>query len=416
MNFDFELIVELVKSPTLPMEDFSESSAANSRKRSDFSKRKVEEKECFEVILNGEEVILLGSMIKAFPISVTLRMISRHLHHRTETLKRVGHDSKTSSSPFCKLSVEMLSGTGHSLKPSTNLSGFTQTVLQVKGLVVTSSKEGTSSGKHKNLGAHKLEAGNVMNSNVINNLNIGALDKTTPQTPMTRVITSFKISVPSRLFNHVLSKEFFRLRYVKTRPLVKQKNQYRPKLCKTFLNFDGTCFDVLVFTVTWLKSYRIFTNDTVLKPRSGFLIAAKCSLASSRLFLPISSDIEFICVHVYLKGLSVYTTCAYVSLASDISVDKMRVELIQLAFFDTICNLSLVQVNGVFTDNVILKEMLSLTQWDFENKKLDDVVDRLCAALFLTISASVPIVSEFGPHDCPTWFTTQSRSIRNKKK
>ncbi|KAI9581728.1 hypothetical protein GQX74_010045 [Glossina fuscipes] len=170
-------LLELVKSPTLPMEDFSESSAANSRRRSDFSKRKVEEKECFE----GEGVILLGSMIKAFPISVTLRMISRHLHHRTETLKRVGHDSKTSSSPFCKLSVEMLSGTGHSLKPSTNLSGFTQTVLQVKGLEVTSSKEGTSSGKHKNLGAHKLEAGNVMNSNVINNFNIGALDKTPPQ-------------------------------------------------------------------------------------------------------------------------------------------------------------------------------------------------------------------------------------------
>lgn len=46
--------------------------------------------------------------------------------------------------------------------------------------------------------------------------------------------------------------------------------------------------------------------------------------------------------------------------------------------------------------------MVSLTQGDFENKELDDVVDNLYATLSLTISASVFIVLEFGPRDCPT--------------
>lgn len=49
---NFELMVELVENPRLRTEKFSESTAANSRRRSDFFQRKAEEKECFEVMLN----------------------------------------------------------------------------------------------------------------------------------------------------------------------------------------------------------------------------------------------------------------------------------------------------------------------------------------------------------------------------
>lgn len=128
----------------------------------------------------GGEVFFLRSMIRALPISLKLRMISRHLRHRSETLERVDHDGKTSSGPICELSVEIPSGTGHHLKPSTNLSGSTQRVLQVKGVEVVSSDQGTSNGKHKKM-VHELGTDNVMNSNVINSLNIGALDKSPPQ-------------------------------------------------------------------------------------------------------------------------------------------------------------------------------------------------------------------------------------------
>lgn len=54
-------------------------------------------------------------------------------------------------------------------------------------------------------------------------------------------------------------------------------------------------------------------------------------------------------------------------------------------------------------------------QLNFENKELDDIVDSLYGTLSWNISAPVPIVPEFGPHDCSTWFAAHLPSIRNKK-
>uniref|UniRef100_A0A1A9Z8L4 Uncharacterized protein n=1 Tax=Glossina pallidipes TaxID=7398 RepID=A0A1A9Z8L4_GLOPL len=123
---NFELMVELFENPTLRTEEFSESSAANSRRRSDFSKRTAEEKERFEVMLNIR----------------------------------------------CNR------------------------ILQVKGVEVVSSHQGTSNGKHrKSLIVHELGAKNVMNSNVINSLNIGALDKSPPQNIQNITASSIAASV-----------------------------------------------------------------------------------------------------------------------------------------------------------------------------------------------------------------------------
>lgn len=128
-----------------------------------------------------------------------------------------------------------------------------------------------------------------------------------------------------------------------------------------------------------------------------------------------------------------------------------------IAFFDAIFNLSLVQVNGVYNmngrlldwifssdndfkisrvhafvlpednqlpslyfalsdrlsynfgrlsrykhmfsefDDFIMKRMLSLMQWDLENKEFDDVLGIRYGALCSPTSASVPALSEFGP-------------------
>uniref|UniRef100_A0A1A9V9Q3 Uncharacterized protein n=1 Tax=Glossina austeni TaxID=7395 RepID=A0A1A9V9Q3_GLOAU len=48
-------------------------------------------------------------------------------------------------------------------------------------------------------------------------------------------------------------------------------------------------------------------------------------------------------------------------------------------------------------ENFIVKRMLSLTQRDFENKELDDVLGIMYGALCSGTCASVPAVSEFGP-------------------
>uniref|UniRef100_A0A1B0GB86 Retrotransposon gag domain-containing protein n=1 Tax=Glossina morsitans morsitans TaxID=37546 RepID=A0A1B0GB86_GLOMM len=59
--------------------------------------------------------------------------------------------------------------------------------------------------------------------------------------------------------------------------------------------------------------------------------------------------------------------------------------------------------------------MKGLMQSNFENKELDDIVDSVYGTLSWNISAPVPIVPEFGPHDCSSWFAAHLPSIRNKK-